>query len=276
MLNDRVIPPLGNREIRTSNVVFGEHVYRPGGICGPRLQPDYQLLVLHSGACRVTVNESVYNLHPKSVYLFRPGGWELFRFAKEDESRHFWCSARPSILPGDLGKRLIHAPFATTWSDVFEALYATVAKLGAPQHRDALIDQLGLCFFSEFLAASEEENVQIDGTPAVRLFRDYVESHFGQPDCLEAAHRTAGISRNALICKFSKEMQLTPARYLWRLRIERGVAMLRETNLTIAKIAEQCGFKDQFHFSKQVKTCFGFPPKIIRHQFWYDTGVSKI
>jgi hypothetical protein len=45
-----------NRRVHTDNVVFGEVRYEPGGLCGPRIQRDYQLVVLHAGDCHVTVD----------------------------------------------------------------------------------------------------------------------------------------------------------------------------------------------------------------------------
>jgi len=264
---DQNAPLLRNQLVRTPEVVFGEVTYRPGGVCGPRIQPDFELLVLHAGACTVTLDGAVVPLTSRSVYLFRPGGRELFRFAAENESSHFWCAVAPSVVPDDLRSRLIHAPFVAPWTEVFDALYATVTKLGSSRNRADLIDRLGLCFLSEFLAASQEIDEQAEAS-AVRLFLNYIERHFGEHDCLEAAHRAARLSRNALIYKFRTEMRLTPARYLWRLRVERGVTMLKETGFTISEIAERCGFKDPFHFSKQVKRHFGLPPKSIRNRYW--------
>lgn len=263
----QVSPILQNHQVRTSQVVFGEVTYRPGGFCGPRIQRDFELVVLHSGACRVTLNGASLELCPGTVYLFRPGGDELFRFAEETESRHFWCEIKPSLPPEDLRNRLAGAPFAAPWSDVFDSLYATIARVRSARNRVDLINHLGLCFLSEFLAASQEQREAMETSP-VRLFLNYAERHFMDHDCLAAAHRAAGVSRNTLIYKFSAEVGLTPARHLWRLRVERGITMLKETGLTVAEIAEQCGFKDPFHFSKQVKQHAGFSPKIIRNRFW--------
>ena len=55
--------PAGSKNISRTNflrrcgaVVVGDVVYRPKGRCGPREQPDYQLVVLHSGEVDLKVD----------------------------------------------------------------------------------------------------------------------------------------------------------------------------------------------------------------------------
>jgi transcriptional regulator GlxA family with amidase domain len=78
-----------------------------------------------------------------------------------------------------------------------------------------------------------------------------------------------------MIGKFRAKMGTTPARYLWRFRTERGAAMLGETGLTIAEIADRCGFKSPFHFSRIIKQHFGQSPKSLRRQAWTPEAADK-
>lgn len=76
------------------------------------------------------------------------------------------------------------------------------------------------------------------------------------------------ISGNTLISQFQKRHHASPSRFLWKLRTERGIAMLRETGLSVAEIAYQCGFQNPFHFSRLVKQLQGIPPRDVRKQAW--------
>lgn len=261
-----------DRRMNTPNVIFGAVVYDPGGICGPRIQRDFQLVVVHSGSCRVRLNEVEHELRVGTVYQFQPGGKEYFVFSPGKETHHSWCSIRSEFMPRSMQRSLLRAPFAVPHSEVFRLLQAAVFKLRAPRNnsRRDLVDQLGLCLFREFLNVSQEAHSGAQLEPAVRIFLHYVEDHFGEQDCLQAAHEAAGVSRNALIYKFHKEMGTTPGRYLWKFRGERGVAMLNETGHSISEIAYRCGFNDPFHFSKLVKQYVGYCPKKIRHQTWAE------
>jgi transcriptional regulator GlxA family with amidase domain len=131
-----------------------------------------------------------------------------------------------------------------------------------------LINQFGVCAFAEFLNEAHDAQAHPNQDPAVLAFLRHIEDRFAEPDCLRTAHHAAGISRNALIYKLNREMRTTPARYLWKFRVERGAAMLAETGHTVAEIAYRCGFKNPFHFSHLVKRHFGQSPKTIRHNTW--------
>jgi len=96
----------------------------------------------------------------------------------------------------------------------------------------------------------------------------FLEEHLRDQDCLSKAHDAAGVSRNTLISRFRRDLKTTPARYLWRLRTERGIEMLADTGHTIAEIAFACGFQTPFHFSRLVKSLQGLSPQQIRKQSW--------
>ena len=167
---------------------------------------------------------------------------------------------------------LTRAPFAVPSSDVFRSLWTAAFKVRPSRGRftTALIDQLGLCLAVEFLNLTSGSHTQVHGDHAVRAFLGYVEDHFGEENCLSAAHKAAGISRNALTYKLREEFHTTPARYLWKFRTERGTSMLVETGHTIAEIASLCGFKSPFHFSRSVKSHAGSSPREIRQRTWSE------
>jgi AraC-like DNA-binding protein len=95
-----------------------------------------------------------------------------------------------------------------------------------------------------------------------------MEEHFGQGDCLTRACGNAACSRTTLIRKFQTSLGQTPGRYLWQLRTEKGLGMLRNSGLTVAEIAELCGFSNPFHFSRRVRATTGISPREVRRKAW--------
>lgn len=257
-----------NRRVHTDHVVFGEVLYKPKGSCGPRTQRDFELVRLHSGECSVTVNKLPHELTIGKAYLFLPGGREHFHFSTQRETHQSWCSIGPAFMPRQIQKALEGAPFVTNCSDLFNSLLSAAFSLhGQTQGNFTLeiIEQLGICLFMEFLhTALEGEANSTLADPPVRSFLRYIEDHFADEECLEAARLATGVSSNALLYKFKAAMQCTPATYLWNYRIHRGIAMLTETGQTVSEIAYQCGFKNPFHFSRKVKEQTGKSPKQIR------------
>jgi len=64
--------------------------------------------------------------------------------------------------------------------------------------------------------------------------------------------------------QFHKAVGVGPAEYLLMARLERGAGYLRDTDLTVESIAEQCGFHDQSHFSRTFKRVMGYAPSQFR------------
>ncbi len=50
----------------------------------------------------------------------------------------------------------------------------------------------------------------------------------------------------------------------------------QQTGLTVAEIAYQCGYKNSYHFSRQIKTSYGRPPTEIRRRKGYGDSSLRI
>lgn len=59
-------------------------------------------------------------------------------------------------------------------------------------------------------------------------------------------------------------MNISPQKFLLRLRMEDAKQQLKNTNESIQTIAHRVGYKDAFTFSKAFKRYSGFSPKLYR------------
>lgn len=259
-----------DRHVRSSLAQFGQVVYEPGGYCGPRLQKDVELVLLYHGACGVTVDGKQRPLRPGVVYLFLPRHREEFRFSDQCKTHHSWCSLTPALVGNDLRRRLQHAASEAPPSPLFLHLMETAFLIGPVQGQAAeqVVNHLALGLLHEYLAMSLSGGESSASDPCVVKAQRYMEEHYSRPDCLAAAHKAAGCCRNALITRFVRATTLTPSRYLWRLRTEKGIALLGGTGLTVAEIADRCGFKTPFHFSRLVRQFHGCSPRETRTRAW--------
>ncbi len=261
-----------SRRIKTSSTKFGEVRYKPGGFVGPRIQHYYELVVLHSGSCRVSIDDVSHDLTPGWAAIFIPKHREYFEFSAIAETHHSWCHLDPRFMPAALKHQISKAPFTTPCSETFKHIHAAAFKLRPPikKQADGLINLIGLSLFSEYLNMAQEFMAQSHHDAAINLAIRYMEEHFGDEDCLPAARNVSGVSQNAMIYKFREALKTTPARYLWKLRTEHGVAMLSDTGLSVAEIGYRCGFKNPYHFSKLVTKLQGVSPRQIRRRAWQD------
>lgn len=95
----------------------------------------------------------------------------------------------------------------------------------------------------------------------------YLSAHFQEDISLSQAAEMTQISISYFTKCFRDITGKSFYSYLRDLRIEHACKLLTQTNSTIAKIAELCGFSDQFYFSKLFKKITGIPPGAYRSNF---------
>ncbi len=85
---------------------------------------------------------------------------------------------------------------------------------------------------------------------------------------LSVAHvaRQVGVSVNQLERLFRKMIGESPQRTLARIRIEQAGRLLRDSHLSMAMIAQACGFYDQAHFSHAFSAETGCTPLAYRRR----------
>jgi AraC-like DNA-binding protein len=259
-----------SREVKSRKSYFGQVIYQPGGYCGWRVQRGYQLVVVHSGECRVTVGRKERDIPIGCVALFKPGHTELFRFSTTQETRHSWCSVEARAVSREMRKALERAPPQVTMTALFERVLNAALELGTAERSThaAVLDHLALSLFSEYLWCGQNVKQVQPLDRVVIAVQRYLNDHFGERDCLLHACAVAACSRSALIRKFQQGLGETPGRYLWQIRVEKGIGMLRNTGLTMSEISDICGFSNPYHFSRRIKAAAGASPRSVRKTAW--------
>jgi AraC family transcriptional regulator of arabinose operon len=259
------------RTARTPRVLFGDVIYEPGGTCGPRVQTDYQMVVLMEGRVSATVEGRALTIAAGQAGLFLPGRLELFAFAPERKSHHTWCSLHPSLVGGELAARTLTAPAVLPVSRRFGQLMELGLSLPrrAESSAPGLVEALGVAALQEYLfAGSHATAEQTDEPDALRRAVEWIGMEGQGPVDLPALAKIAGVSPAQLVKLFKRHLGTTPLRYVWEARTRRGAQLLRETGLTVGEVAFRCGFQTPFHFSRWVKQLHGVPPKALRAKAW--------
>jgi AraC-like DNA-binding protein len=245
---------------------FGDVIYAPGGECGPRIQHDYQLVIVHLGSADVSFDEQRCVIPPGSVALMLPGRREHFRFSRRHSTHHSWCAVHPHRVPRPLRKRLAGLAPVLPQSQTFKYLMKAGFSIRTRRTQEGrhMLGVLGLALLEEYIRMAQTGADETNrGSPCERA-RNYLEEHCAEEDCLKVASRSAGVTPQHLIRLFRATYQQTPGRYLWQLRVERGADLLAATGLTVSEIADRCGFKNPFHFSRLLRKMQGLSPRQLR------------
>jgi len=245
---------------------FGEAIYPAGGVYGPLKDRYVTLLVIHEGKARVFCDDSETVIGPGSCSFFRNERHLLIEYSENRSTRVSWCEGYAGDISEDAAIRLRSLPPRIPLSQRIENLQSLGIELGARSGsnlnllRNALGESIFLAYFHE-AQMSEQERL----TPrSILRARYYIDENFEKEITVNRLAALVGVTPQHLVSSFRKHVGITPVRYLWQVRANRGHFLLLQTGLSISDIAYRCGYKNPFHFSRQISAQFGMSPREVR------------
>ena len=211
-------------------------------------------------------------------------GQSAFMYAREvhelryasDEIEYIWCGTSFTtgsgyMAPEESVKQLMSIPNVLKPS----ALLKQLLQLGIEiQDRHGVAaqrvrDTIGESAFNEYFYlanVAEEEEVLPNAVINTKI---YISQNYTSSDChLSDIAQAAALSPQHLTKLFKLYMQCTPVKYLWQLRGEKAIHLLKYSNLRVSEITSRCGFKDPYHFSRYIRQHYGYSPREIRKRHW--------
>lgn len=104
--------------------------------------------------------------------------------------------------------------------------------------------------------------------------RDTMDRSFAEPLDVAALARVAHVSRAHFSRQFRATFGETPHRYLQRRRVERGMELLRETDLPVTDVCFDVGFNSLGTFSRTFREIVGESPSDYRARFRGQAGAA--
>ena len=252
---------------------MGDVVYPPRGRLGPRLQPHLQLVYVWDGHARIWINGTRVDVGSGECILLLPHRRERFVFSDETRTRHGWCEVRtPSLEPA------FERQIEEIEGHVFETpkTVEALARAGLQLKEDPrwgaqrAFDDVCSATLHAFAADAGLSGIDAAAQPHQRLAPaltraiELIHSRPAEIGSIGEIAEAARVSQQHLARLFRSHLSTTPNAYLWRVRTERAVDLIRSTGLSLVEIARQSGFKTQFHLSRRVREQTGAPPTELR------------
>ena len=117
--------------------------------------------------------------------------------------------------------------------------------------------------YSNMLRAPERESAPWQ----VRVTEDFLAANWNKAVTIEEIARGAGVTARSIFKSFKKSRGYSPMIFLKDVRLKKAQEMLRraEAGVTVATVADQCGFLSHGHFSRDYHRHFGeFPSATLR------------
>src|SRR5699024_3854885 len=100
--------------------------------------------------------------------------------------------------------------------------------------------------------------------PAIADLTEWILDHLADPLTVATLAAETGWSPPHLHRLVREQWGTTPMRLVTRLRMDRAERLLRDTDLTVARIAALVGFADPLHFSRRFREVTGRSPSAVR------------
>ncbi|MCU0533901.1 MAG: AraC family transcriptional regulator [Hydrococcus sp. Prado102] len=139
-------------------------------------------------------------------------------------------------------------------------------QLGSKLYLDSLANILAIHLLRNYISRP----IQLHGYEGglayskLRQVLDYIRDRGDRDIQLADLAAIADMSQYYFVSLFKQSMGVTPWQYVIQQRIERAKLLLKQSNSAIAKIALQCGFSSQSHFTAQFRKHTGVTPKTYR------------
>lgn len=93
---------------------------------------------------------------------------------------------------------------------------------------------------------------------------EYVRAHYHEAIRIPELARRVGLSVSAFERKFKRHLQLSPTEYVRLVRIHEACRSLIHSTVPISVIAQECGFSDQSHFTRDFVRVMQTSPAVYR------------
>ena len=106
---------------------------------------------------------------------------------------------------------------------------------------------------------------ELQSLSKMEVAKNYIIQNFSSDITVDAVARFVGFERKYFSKIFTKEIGVTPSRYILNVRMTNALELLKNTTLSVADISCSVGYGDLPTFSKAFKTFFNRNPTDIRN-----------
>ncbi|MEQ8699986.1 MAG: AraC family transcriptional regulator [Bauldia litoralis] len=114
---------------------------------------------------------------------------------------------------------------------------------------------------------SDRQAVASPDQPRIERVLDHLHAHYREPVSVAALAAVAALSPSGFHRLFRRHTRLTVTAYVAQLRIGQACALLVNTSLPIAHVAEAVGYANLANFNRQFRATKGMTPRDFRRSF---------
>lgn len=204
--------------------------------------------------------------NPRDNHYCSPIGEELLDYRAVNINPEVMLSAAKEIVGKDFVPRftqnvVYQSEAAVSVGDVYDAIISDAPRLQKEEAFFCLLEQV----LQEY-AAPFEDNAYSAPDEQIKKLCAYMEQHYAENISLDTLLTMTSFGKSYLLRSFTKQLGVSPYRYLQTIRIDKAKKLL-EQGVEPIDAADRTGFSDQSHFTNFFKSFIGLTPKQYQRIF---------
>lgn len=250
-----------------------------------RTAPFHVAIYLLQGSMEIIEDGIPYRIMPDQVFFLKSGihhwGNRSFEIGSSWYYAHFYCDA-PSSCMEELPRGIYYDERISLKPSEKDRYFITLPKLINCEEKTQIkrnfekmieahihgnIPQTSIRLWQIFLECAQNAQDDKVSNGYVEQIQNYVRQHYVDGFTSVQIQEACGLSYKYAGTLFKEVTGQTIKEYQCTLRLRKAEQLLKETNKSIAEIAQLTGFSDVFYFSKIFHRKKGCPPGEYRKTY---------
>jgi AraC-like DNA-binding protein len=103
---------------------------------------------------------------------------------------------------------------------------------------------------------------------------DHIRTHLHRPITIKELSELACMSESNFYRVFKDELGLSPVAFINQSRIERAIELLKQNDIELKVVFQECGFESRSYFNRVFKRHLSVSPGLYRQRFTRLNGVA--
>ncbi len=238
---------------------------RPGVTDLIRKYPFYRLGYTTQGKVRLNDTAKDYVVTGGTFYAFRPGETSFAEAIGPSNWSHYILNfsgeeaAQLINKTGILNARVVSVKDQNTAEIIMRSIVdESLNNTANSQQICEYYLKILLLKLSDWIISVD--NIRQTDYDTFIKCKNFIDKDFVNLISIDNISNACGVSQQHLARIFKKYIQKTPLTYLQKLKMNRAAVLILGTDFSIARIATELSFADQFYFSKVFKKIYGISP----------------
>lgn len=224
---------------------------------------DYYFLYLKTGSLNMTIANDEHTIYSGTLVLIPPNTPYIYQHVGNDELVYYWIHFTGSHAAEILRNfDLTPLPFISALPQVSSAVDYQMTKIFDTYIKGGRYRDYELSHCMDAILLDIAKHYEPSGNEYKKLSRSirYINSNYTSDLKVPELAEMEFLSVSRYTTLFKEIMHISPYQYIIGLRINAACEMLRDSDLSVTKIAELLGFQNCFFFSKLFKVHMGISP----------------